>query len=598
MAARDKAGLRIGGASGFWGDSLAGTGQLVALGQLDFLVFDWLAEVTLSLLARVKARKPDAGYVPDFIEAVAPHLAEIKRQGIRVVSNGGGMNPAACAAALAAKAAEQGLAFKIAVVTGDDLKPAEAELRAAGVTEMFTGAALPEKLITANAYLGARPIAAALDQGAEIVITGRCVDSAVTLGPLVHHFGWNWQDWDRLAQGSLAGHLIECGAQGTGGLFTDWREVPGWDDMGFPIVEVAGDGSFVLAKPEGTGGLITPLSAGEQLLYEIGDPAAYVLPDVTCDFRSVRLEQAGENRVRVSGARGRPASGTLKVSATVADGFRMIGAITIGGREAAAKAARVGEAIIARARRLIAARNLADFTETSIEVLGSEATYGPHAHPAAARTREIVLKIGARAPGADSLELLAREVAPAATATAQGLTGLYAGRPTVQPVFRNFSFLWPAMQTPAQVHLGEETFAVASPPPPAKTPIPEVSAVAAIASTGHAVPLIALAVGRSGDKGNIANVGIIARLPGYLPYIRAALTPEAVAAWYAHTGVTRVERFDLPGFDALNFLLHDSLGGGGVASIRIDPQGKAFAQMLMDFPVAVPPGLVPESEGL
>lgn len=598
MAARHSTTLRIGGASGFWGDSLAGTAQLVERGKLDFLVFDWLAEVTLSLLARVKARKPDAGFVPDFIEAVAPHLAQIKQQGIRVVSNGGGMNPAACAAALAARAAGQGLDFRIAVVTGDDLKPVEAGLRAAGVAEMFTGQPLPEKLVTANAYLGARPIAAALDQGAEIVITGRCVDSAVTLGPLVHHFGWDWQDWDRLAQGSLAGHLIECGAQGTGGLFTDWRLVPGWDDMGFPIVEVAADGSFILGKPEGTGGLITPLSAGEQLLYEIGDPGSYLLPDVTCDFRDVRLEQAGPDQVRVTGARGRPASGSLKVSATVADGFRMIGAVTIGGREAAAKAARVGEAVIARARRLLATGSLPDFTETSIEVLGSEATYGPHAHAAIAQTREVVLKLGARAPVADSLELLAREVAPAATATAQGLTGLYAGRPAVQPVFRNFSFLWPATQVPAQVTIGTDSFTVANPAAPPGGEIPVVPAVAAAGDGSRAVPLIALAVGRSGDKGNIANVGIIARDPAFLPYVRAALTPQAVRDWYAHTGVTGVERFDLPGIHALNFLLHEALGGGGVASIRIDAQGKAFAQMLMDFPVAVPPGLVPEVEGL
>lgn len=588
--------LRIGCASGFWGDSLAGTGQLVRHGGIDVLVFDWLAEITLSLLARVKAKKPDAGFVPDFIEALAPHLGEIKEKGIRVVSNGGGMNPAACAAALSARAEAAGLAFRIAVVTGDDLKPQEADFRAAGVAEMFTGAPLPEKLVTANAYIGARAIAAALDAGAEIVITGRCVDSAVTLGPLVHHFGWSWQDWDRLAQGSLAGHLIECGAQGTGGLFTDWQAVPGWDDMGFPIVEVSADGSFVLTKPEATGGLISPLSAAEQLLYEIGDPAAYALPDVTCDFRSVRLEAVGADRVRVSGARGRPASGRLKVSATHADGFRTIGTVTIGGRDAVAKAERTGAAILARATRLAVEAGLPPFTETSIEVLGSEATYGPHATVAAKGVREVVLKIGARAARPETLELLAREVAPAATATSQGLTGLYAGRPAVQPVFRNFSFLWPATLVPARVVLGNETLDVPNPEPAPPVAPPAVPAIEAVAGQGALVPLIALAVGRSGDKGDIANIGVVARRPDYLPFIRAALTPAAVADWFRHLRPSRVERFDLPGFDALNFLLHDALGGGGVASIRIDPQGKALAQMLMDMPVAVPAGLVPGYE--
>lgn len=584
--------LRIGCASGFWGDSLEGTAQLVTRGGIDFLVFDWLAEITLSLLARVKAKKPEAGYVPDFIEAVAPHLATIKDRGIRIVSNGGGMNPEACAAALAARAAAAGLSFRIATVTGDDLKPAEDEIRAAGMREMFTGAALPEKLVTANAYIGARGIAAALDAGAEIVITGRCVDSAVTLGPLVHHFGWGWQDWDRLAQGSLAGHLIECGAQGTGGLFTDWQAVPGWEDMGFPIVEVEADGAFTLTKPAGTGGLITPLSAAEQLLYEIGDPAAYLLPDVACDLRAVKLAQDGIDRVRVTGARGRAPSGSLKVSATFADGFRMIGAVTIAGREAAAKAERTGAAIVARAMRLIADKGLPPLTETSIEVLGSEATYGPHAAPAAKTVREVVLKIGARAPVAASLEVLAKEVVPAATAMAQGLTGLYAGRPGVAPVFRNFSFLWPAAKVPSTVTLGDESFAVDNPlPPPASAPV-DVAAVDAVGDGAETVPLIRLAVGRSGDKGDIANIGVIARRPDYQPYIRAALTADAVAAWFAHLGVSRVERFDLPGFDAMNFMLHDALGGGGVASVRIDPQGKALAQMLMDIPVRVPAGLL------
>ncbi|PWR20503.1 acyclic terpene utilization AtuA family protein [Zavarzinia compransoris] len=591
--ARDSGSLRIGCASGFWGDSLDGTGQLVRHGAIDVLVFDWLAEITLSLLARVKAKKPEAGFVPDFVEALVPHLAAIKARGIRVVSNGGGMNPAACAAALAARARAAGIELKIATVTGDDLKPAEAEIRAARVRDMFAGTALPDKLVTANAYIGARAIAAALDAGAEVVITGRCVDSAVTLGPLVHHFGWDWQDWDRLAQGSLAGHLIECGVQGTGGIFTDWDHVPGWDDMGFPIVEVAADGSFVLTKPAGTGGHVVPLAVAEQLLYEIGDPAAYLLPDVACDFRAVRLEAAGPDRVRVSGARGRPATGLLKVSATVADGYRVIGAVTIAGREAVAKAERTGAAILARAARLAAERGLPPFAETSIEVLGSEATYGPHGSAAARASREVVLKLGARAAAADTLEVLAREIVPAATAMAQGLTGLYAGRPGVQPVFRTFSFLWPASNVPATVTLGDQVFTVGNPvPPPAPAPaeVPAVPDPAEAATT--AVALIRLAVGRSGDKGNIANIGVAARKPAYLPHIRAALTPAAVKAWFAHLGVTRVERFDLPGFDALNFLLHDALGGGGVASIRIDPQGKALAQMLMDMPVPVPAGLL------
>jgi hypothetical protein len=582
--------IRIGGGAGFWGDSLEGASQLVRRGEIDFLVFDYLAEITMSLLARIRARKSELGYVPDFIAAVAPLLPEIKRRGIRVISNAGGVNPVACAAALQARADAAGIALTIVVVTGDDMLEQLEAVRARGTREMFIGAMLPEKIMSANAYLGAQPVAAALDRGADVVITGRCVDSAVTLGALVHAFGWSWEDYDKLAQGSLAGHLIECSAQVTGGLFTDWRDVPGWDDMGMPVAECAPDGSIVITKPAGTGGLISPLSVGEQMLYEIGDPAAYVLPDVVCDFRGVTMEEAGPDRVRVLGARGRAPTPELKVSATWHDGFRMIGTVTIGGRDAAAKAQRAGEAIVARVRRLLMDRQLGDFTETSCEVLGAEATYGKD--PNSATAREVVLKIGGRHPDEKALEILSREIAPAASSMAQGLTGFFAGRPGVQPVMRLFSFLWPKADVMPRLHVGGDEIDVPFAATAALVSASDNAAVLApIGSADASVPLIALAVGRSGDKGNDANIGIIARRPDYLPWLRASLTAEAVAAFFAHTGVTKVDRYDVPGIHALNFLLHDALGGGGVASLRIDPQGKAFAQMLMDHPVSVPRAL-------
>jgi len=586
--------VRIGGAAGFWGDSLDGARQLVVRGGVDFLVSDYLAEVTMSLLARARKRRPDAGYVPDFIDAITPLLRDIRERGIRVISNAGGVNPAAAAAALQDRAQALGLAFKIAVVTGDDLMPRVKDLRHRQVKEMFTGAELPASLLSANAYLGAKPIAAALDGGADIVITGRCVDSAVTLGALVHHFGWSWSDWDRLAQGSVAGHLLECSTQVTGGICTDWAEVPGWDDMGLPIADCNADGTFVISKPEDTGGLITPLTVGEQLLYEIGDPSAYVLPDVQCDLRHVRLLQAGDNRVQVLGAKGRPPTPHLKVSATYADGFRAIGTVTLAGRDAAAKAERAGEAIFARARRMLANRQLGDFTETSVEVLGTQATYGAAARAQASQAREVVLKIGATHAEERALEVFAREIIPAASSMAQGLTGFFAGRPSVQPVVRLFSFLWPKADVLPVVTLAGNDTAIAFDAAPAQaapqSTVSPVPASAPLAPTAN-VPLIALAVGRSGDKGNCANIGIMARRPEYLPWIKAALTEHRLKTWFAHTGVTKVERFDLPGMHAINFLLHDALGGGGMASLRIDPQGKAFAQMLMDIDVAVPVGL-------
>jgi Acyclic terpene utilisation family protein AtuA len=584
--------VRIGCASAFWGDSNAGAEQLVRRGDIDFLVFDYLAEITMSLLARARARKPELGYVPDFVDAVAPLLPEIKHKGIRLVSNAGGINPQAAAAALRRKAEEAGIALQIAVVTGDDLSSRADEIRAAGVTEMFSGAAMPDKLTTMNAYLGAQPITLALDRGADVVITGRCVDSAVVLGPMVHAFGWSWSDYDKLAQGSLAGHLLECAAQVTGGLFTDWRDVPGWDDMGMPIAVCSADGSFVVTKPAGTGGLVVPLSVCEQMLYEIGDPAAYILPDVVCDFRNVIMAACGLDQVRVTGARGRPPTPTLKVSATWHDGYRVIGTLTIGGHDAAAKAERTGRAILERVRRLLGARGIPSFSETSIEVLGSESMYGPWRHPSAKASREVVLKIGARHREQEALEVLAREIFPPGSSMAQGITGFFAGRPGVQPVLRLFSFLWPKDKMAPVVHFDGEDISVPFAASRPLSPPPVVAAPpSAVGVADATVPLLALAVGRSGDKGNSANIGLIARKAEYLPWIRAALTEDAIRDWFAHLGVSKVERYELPGMHALNFLLHDALGGGGVASLRVDAQGKAYAQMLMDYQIPVPAAL-------
>ena len=581
--------VRVGCAAGFWGDTREAARQLVEKGEIDYLVFDFLAEITMALLARIKAKKPDAGYVPDCVETIAPLLPDITKRGIKIVCNGGGMNPQAAADALAQRAEEMGLTPRIAVVTGDDVLPLAAE---APRVDMFTGQKLPEKLTSANAYLGARPIAEALAMGADIVITGRCVDSAVLLGPAIHEFNLNTDDYDRLSAMSLAGHLIECGAQVTGGIFTDWQDVPRWDDIGFPIAVLYADGSFDITKPEGTGGLVTPLTAGEQLLYEIDDPASYKLPDVICDWRDVKITQKGHDCVHVTGCKGRPPSGQLKVSATALDGYRVMSTITIIGRDAARKALRTGEAILARARRLMFAHGLADFRDTSLEVIGAGSVYGDD--PKTSDARDVVLKIGARHPQEEALKILASEIVPAATAMAQGLTGFFAGRPNVAPVFRGFSFLIPANDVKASVNYNGEVRSIG--PLPASAPqdaAPHIP-IALDKSGTTPVPLIRLAVGRSGDKGNNANIGVMARKPAYLPFIKAALTEDAVKHFFEVTQTNRVTRYELPGIAALNFILHESLNGGGVVSLRIDPQGKGFAQMLMDFPVPVPAALAKE----
>ena len=584
--------VRIGCHSGFWGDTETAAAQLVRGGDIDYLVSDYLAEVTMSIMAAQKLRNPQAGYATDFVTAVmAPLASEIADRKIKVVTNAGGVNPLACRDAVLKACEAAGVTLKVAVVLGDDLQPRVEEFRKLGVREMDTGAELPAKIVSMNAYLGGFPIARALAEGADVVITGRCVDSAVTLGALIHAFGWTPEEIDRLAAGTLCGHIIECGAQCNGGNFTDWRLVPDYDNMGFPIAEVSEDGSFVLSKPDNTGGLISPATVAEQMLYEIGDPRAYVVPDVVCDFTQAIYEQVGKDRVRVSGARGRPPTDTYKVSTTFPDGFKLSSIFMLGGREAAAKGRHSAESIVKKTRRMFREKGLADFREISIEVIGAEATYGPHAR--AEDTREVVVKIGARHENKDALALLGREIAPMSTGGVVGMTGGFgAGRVSPQPVIRMFSCLVPKSQVPVTVEIDGRRIpmqegARAGGFDPKSLPA-EAPPAPPLQGATASVPLIALAYGRSGDKGDNANIGIFARKPEYQPILDSEVTEEAVARYFAHRINGPVTRWRLPGINGFNFLLRQALGGGGMASIKADPLAKAFAQMLLDMPVRVP----------
>ncbi len=594
--------IRIGGASGFWGDSAIAAPQLVHGGQVDYLSFDYLAELTMSILARNRAKNPAAGYADDFVDvAMRSCLAEIAARGIRVLSNAGGMNPRACADALLHLAAEQGVSLKVAVVEGDDLLPQLAALRDADVRDLHDGRALPGKLLSANAYFGAMPIVRALEQGAQVVITGRCVDSALPLAALIHEFGWSASDHDRLAAGSLAGHLIECGPQGTGGLFTDWEQVPDWDNMGYPVIECRADGSFVITKPEGTGGLVTPATVAEQMLYEIGDLGAYLLPDVSCDFTGVRMSQVGPQRVLVQGARGYQASPHYKVSATHADGWRCVINVTIVGGRAEAKAQRIAQAVLARTRKMMSANGFADYRRTYQEVIGTEALFGPHSR--APCCREVILRLVVEHEDPKALHYIATEISSAGVSWAPGLASSGGGRQRATPIVRLFSFLWPKHDVPASVMIDGVGAALAEPASAASsvsatspstrsvyrafTPVPAGELVE--------VPLERIAHGRSGDKGDSVNIGVIARDPKWLPVLHAQLTAERVRGYFAHLVKGPVTRFDVPGINAYNFLLQQALAGGGMASPRSDPLGKGFAQMLLDIPMQVPAAWLAEA---
>ncbi len=596
--------VRIGGAGGFLGDSSVAAPQLLAGGTLDYMILDYLAEATMAPLGQLKQARPNEGFARDFTEWVwKDNLREFKEQGVKLVTNAGGVNPEACRKRMEKLAADAGLSFKIAIVTGDDLLDRVPDFAAADTAEMFAGSPFPDpkKVWTANAYLGGGPIAAALAAGAEVVITGRVVDSALTLGPLMHEFGWGPDDHDRLSAGSLAGHVIECGAQATGGLFTDWEKVPDWAHIGYPIIECHADGDFIVTKPEGTGGLVSPAAVSEQILYEVGDPQAYALPDVVCDFSQLKVTSEGEHRVRVSNAKGYAPSGKLKTCLTYENGHRFIGTMPVVGRDAAKKAQRQAEAVITRVGEMLRGRNLPPLRDTRVELLGTEASYGAQANPALSQTREVIARIGAEHEDEAALGIMMREFDSPTTSMSVGSTGWFGARPTITPVSQVFSFLVDGGSVAAKVLIGDETIAVANPAP--ATPFtPEMIERPVVDDSVEAdddlveVELVEVAWARSGDKGNAFNVGVIARRPELLPWIRAGLTEEAVKAFFAHefegAAHPEVRRYELPGMQAINLHCIQSLGGGQFASLRLDPLAKGKAQQLLDMKIKVPRRLV------
>jgi hypothetical protein len=586
--------VRIGCFAAFWGDTKVAIRDILDGAEVDYLVADYLSEITMALLARARAKDPEGGFIADFVATIAPVLSQIAERGIKVVCNAGALNPHAAARAVRAACAEAGVTLSVAAVEGDDVLARAAAL--AGSRDMFTGAPLPAEPGSMNAYLGARPVAAALRAGADVVITGRAVDAAVVLGPLMHEFGWKDDEYDLLAAGSLVGHLVECGPQVTGGNTTDWADVPGWERMGYPIAEVRADGSAVITKPRGTGGRLTPLTVGEQMLYEIGDPGAYLMPDVVCDWRDVTLTQDGEDRVLARGARGSAPTTTYKVTATSVEGYRALTTAMLAGVGAAGKARRMAEALVARTERLLADQGLAPLAEASIEVVGAGDVSG---YADAGPGTEAVVKIGVKHVEKAALEVFAGEFAPFAL-VAQGMTGVFAGRPRVAPSIVVHHLLVEKADTPVRVLVGESdederSFDVEIAPgsPDAVTSTERLPETPGTGTTGSTVPLLDIAVGRSGDKGNLANIGLIARRPDYAEILRTQVTAERVAAHLAHVSPGEVRRYGVPGIDGVNIVVEDVLGGtGGTSTLRYDPQGKSYAAMLLSLPVSLPEGTV------
>ncbi len=433
--------IRIGNGCGFWGDNLDAPIELAAHGRLDVLTLEYLAELTMSILAIQKQRDPTAGFATDFLDVLGrltPHL--LAQPKLQIVTNAGGMNPRACAAKARAILDQANLANRrIGVVAGDDLLPRLDDLLAAGhpFTNLDTGeplSAVRDRVVSANAYLGSQPIAEVLAQGASLVITGRVADAALTVGPAAHVHGWRWDDWDRLAGGVVAGHLIECGAQATGGLWINWDETD-LNLVGYPIAEIEVDGTCRITKPPGTGGAVNVETVSEQLLYEVGDPAAYLTPDVVADFTRVALRDLGGDVVEVRSPRGRAATDSYKVSIAYRDGFAASGTLLIFGPHAEAKARRCGEMVRARLRRAGA-----EPRQFAVECLGAGDCV-PGVIRAAAEPPEVVLRIAVRDPRKAVVERFSKELAPLVTSGPPGVTGYTTGRPAVRESFA----YWPAL---------------------------------------------------------------------------------------------------------------------------------------------------------
>lgn len=441
-----RATVRVASGQGFWGDSLDAPRRQVEGGEVDYLMLDYLAEVTMSILQKQRERDPKMGYARDFIGAMESMLPAVTGRGVRVIANAGGVNPPACAEALLKMAASHDARLRVGVVTGDDLLPRLDELIAQGhtLTHMETGESLDtvrDRVLSANAYIGSTPIVEALEKGAQVVITGRSTDTALTMAPLRHEFRWAADDWNSLAAGIVAGHILECGAQCSGGnCLYDWRNIPDLANIGYPIVEASADGSFIVYKHPGTGGRISVPTVTEQLVYEMGDPKSYITPDVVADFTSIELEPAGPDRVRVHGIRGTPATDKLKVSIAYRAGYKAVGTLVYAWPEALDKAEAAANVLRERLDRLGLS-----FDSVLVEYVGASSTHGRLSGIADAPWRadlpEVQLRFGVRGPDRAAVERFTRELAPLVLNGPPSVTGFAGGRPKVEEIVA----YWPAL---------------------------------------------------------------------------------------------------------------------------------------------------------
>lgn len=593
--------IRIGNAGGYWGDDPNALERQVFGGRLDYISMDFLAEITMSILQKQRSGDPDAGYARDFLPMLKKVLPKLMQDKTTVITNAGGVNPQSCARAIAKMAADLNLNPKVAIVYGDDILPDLERLNSSGIDfkNMESGetfAPVKARIQAANIYFGAAPVVEALKWKPDIIVTGRVTDTGITIAPMIHEFGWSLRDWNKLAAGIVAGHIIECGSQSTGGNFTDWEQVPSFDEIGYPIVEVNEDGTFFVTKHEGSGGMVTVDTVREQLFYEMGSPKAYITPDVVADFSSIRLEAAGKDRVRVFDIKGNEPTPLYKVSMAYEDGYKAIGSIMISGPEARRKAEAFAEIFWKRCP--------GPFEETLTEYVGFNSCHRSLVHRDDGN--EILLRLGARAADEKDLKLFGKMI-PSLILSGPPGVAVIGGVPKAQKVMSYWPALMPKGAVQPRVALFEKGELVAEKQvndtpignfagdeleaQVAAKPSRDIASVLREQDDPKAVPLRTICLARSGDKGDTANIGVLARSPEAYKFLDSYLTAQRVKDLFQELCVGKVTRYSLPGLNGFNFLLEESLGGGGTRTLRIDAQGKTFAQGLLAQRILLPSGL-------
>ncbi len=590
--------LKIGNAGGFWGDDPFALKRQVERGHLDYISIDFLAEITMSIMQKQYSSDPTKGYAYDIVSMLKEVLPQLLKNKTKLITNAGGINPKSCAKAIQDMAQSLGLNPKIAVVYGDNILSEidELEKKGAQFVNMETGedfSSVKNQLEAANVYFGAMPVVEALRKwNPDIIITGRVTDTGITLAPMIYEFNWSERDWNKLASGIIAGHLIECGTQVSGGNFSDWEKVPTYDEIGFPFVEMSEDGSFVITKHENTGGLVSIDTVREQLFYEMGDPHSYITPDVVADFSTVQLKALETNKVHVSGIKGYEPTPFYKVSMAYKDGFKCSGCILISGPHARKKAETFAKIFWKRCK-------VSSFVESSTDYLGWNACHRSLGHQDEAS--EVLLRLNVRSRSEGDLKTFRKLISALILSGPPGVTVLSDGIGKIHSVVS----YWPALMPKNLVHAriasnGEELIFSeqvignykASPSSDQLAKFADKTLEETFdykdVEKGEWVYFEQICLARSGDKGDTVNIGVIARNAQAYEFLKNHLTAQRIKNLFQEFCAGQVTRFRLDALQGLNFLLEQSLGGGGSRSLRADAQGKTFSQALLRQKIFVP----------